>query len=64
MVKDEYITKLEDIITDLLNEINSLSDDYGFSIQNGDCNYNYIKNEFKDVMKRRKNENGRLLHKR
>ena len=64
MNKDEYITKLEDIITDLLNEINSLSDDYGFSIQNGDCNYNYIKNEFKDVMKRRKNENGRLLHKR
>ena len=53
MVKDEYITKLENIITDLLNEINSLSDDYGFSIQNGDCNYNYIKNEFKDVMKRR-----------
>ena len=56
MNKDEYITKLEDIITDLLNEINSLSDDYGFSIQNGDCNYNYIKNEFKNVMKRRKNE--------
>ena len=64
MNKDEYITKLEDIITDLLNEINSLSDDYGFSIQNGDCNYNYIKNEFKNVIKRRKNENGRLLHKR
>ena len=46
MNKDEYITKLEDLFTDLLNELESLSDDYGFSIQDGDCNYNYIKNEF------------------
>ena len=45
--KDEYITKLEDVINDLLNEIKSLSDDYGFSLQDGNCNYNYIKNEFK-----------------
>ena len=46
MNKDEYITKLEILIEDLLNELESLSDDYGFSIQDGDCNYNYIKNEF------------------
>ena len=49
MNKDEYIIKLEDLFTDLLNELESLSDDYGFSIQDGDCNYNYIKNEFKSL---------------
>ena len=50
MNKDEYIIKLEDLFTDLLNELESLSDDYGFSIQDGDCNYNYIKNEFKEII--------------
>ena len=54
MNKDEYITKLEDLFTDLLNELESLSDDYGFSIQDGDCNYNYIKNEFELLKKERK----------
>ena len=46
MNKDDYIMHLEILVEDLLGEIESLSDDYGFSIHNGDCNYNYIKNEY------------------
>ena len=60
MNKDEYITKLEILIEDLLNELESLSDDYGFSIQDGDCNYNYIKNEFKLLKEKRE---GNEIHK-
>jgi hypothetical protein len=47
MNKDDYIMHLEILVEDLLGEIESLSDDYGFSIHGGDCNYNYIKNEYK-----------------
>ena len=47
MNKDDYIMHLEILVEDLLGEIESLSDDYGFSIHNGDCNYNCIKNEYK-----------------
>ena len=46
MDKDDYIMHLEILVEDLLGEIKSLSDDYGFSIHGGDCNYNYIKNEY------------------
>ena len=47
MNKDDYIIQLEILLEDLLGEIESLSDDYGFNIHGGDCNYNYIKNEYK-----------------
>lgn len=47
MNKDDYIMHLEILLEDLLGEIESLSDDYGFDIHGGDCNYNYIKNEYK-----------------
>ena len=47
MNKDDYIMHLEILLVDLLREIEELSDDYGFDIRGGDCNYNYIKNEYK-----------------
>ena len=47
MNKNDYIMHLEILLEDSLDEIKSLSDNYGFSIHGGDCNYNYIKNEYK-----------------
>ena len=47
MKKDDYIMHLEILLEYSLDEIKSLSDDYGFDIHGGDCNYKYIKNEYK-----------------
>ena len=47
MNKDDYIMHLEILVEDLIAEIEDLSDSYGFSIDGGDCNYRYIKKEYK-----------------
>jgi len=47
-VKDvQYIVFLEETILDLFDEIKSLSNDYGFEIEGGDCNFNYLLSEYK-----------------
>ena len=38
---------LEILVEDLIAEIEDLSDSYGFSIDGGDCNYRYMKKEYK-----------------
>ena len=47
MNKDTYIMYLEILVEDLIAEIEDLSDSYGFSIDGGDCNYRYMKKEYK-----------------
>ena len=47
MNKDDYIMHLEILVEDLIGEIEDLSDSYGFSIDGGDCNYRYMKKEYK-----------------
>ncbi len=47
MNKDDYIMHLEILVEDLIAEIEDLSDSYGFSIDGGDCNYRYMKKEYK-----------------
>ena len=47
--ENEYIMKLENMIDGLLEEINSLSENYRFDIDDGDSNYNYYKHEFKRI---------------
>jgi len=46
MKDKQYIVFLEETILDLFDEIKDLSKDYGFSIDGGDCNFNYILSEY------------------
>ena len=41
---------LENIISGLLDEIVSISNNYNIDIHNGDSNYNYYRNEFKNIL--------------
>lgn len=46
MKDKQYKLFLEETILDLFDEIKDLSKDYGFSIDGGDCNYNYLLSEY------------------
>ena len=46
MKDKQYKLFLEETILDLFDEIKDLSKDYGFSIDGGDCNFNYILSEY------------------
>jgi|TARA_R110000824_G_scaffold61170_1_gene162951 hypothetical protein len=46
MKDKQYIVFLEETILDLFDEIKDLSKDYEFSIDGGDCNFNYILSEY------------------
>ena len=46
MKDKQYKLFLEETILDLFDEIKDLSKDYGFSIDGGNCNFNYILSEY------------------
>ena len=46
----QKIENLENIISGLLDEIVSISNNYNIDIHNGDSNYNYYRNEFKNIL--------------
>ena len=47
---EQKIENLENIISGLLDEIVSISNNYNIDIHNGDSNYNYYRNEFKNIL--------------
>ena len=47
---EQKIENLENIISGLLDEIVSISNNYNIDIHNGDSNYNYYRNEFKSIL--------------
>ena len=42
---EQKVEKLENIISGLLDEIITMSENYNIDIHNGESNYNYYKNE-------------------
>ena len=48
---EQKVEKLENIISGLLDEINTISENYNIDINNGDSNYNYYKNKFINIDK-------------